>query len=128
MRKKSTGAAVSVPRRPYPSATPVAAVTINVALEIVSPVSGSFHCSVAGLYRKRAPATLVAAKASKQKIAIFLRFFIVPPFFWLPPARFRWPACLCDSLGRTAILYERAPLDTGIGGMALAVLPPKRPM
>ncbi len=43
MRKKSTGAAVSVTRRPYPSATPVAAVTINVALEIVSPVSGSFH-------------------------------------------------------------------------------------
>jgi hypothetical protein len=34
---------------------------------------------VAGLCRKRASATLVAAKASKQKIAIFLRFFIARP-------------------------------------------------
>jgi hypothetical protein len=34
---------------------------------------------VAGSYRNRESATLVVAKVSKQKIAIFLRIFIVRP-------------------------------------------------
>jgi hypothetical protein len=83
---------------------------------------------VAGLYRKRAPATLVAAKASKQKIAIFLRFFIVRPFCLVAARAFSLVGMLCDNLGQTALLCECAPLDTGIGGMARAVLPPKRPV
>jgi len=68
---------------------------------------------VAGSYRNRESATLVVAKVSKQKIAIFLRIFIVRPLAWLPPACFRWLVSLYESLGRTALLYERAPLDGG---------------
>jgi hypothetical protein len=51
-----------------------------------------YHCLVyvsgVGSYRKRALAILVAARDTKQKIAIFLRVFIVSPFVWSPSARF----------------------------------------